>query len=84
MQIAQAIQRVMQIVTPPRKNRKNPREYDAAFYKLRHLGENAFLYLYYSVGGELPYDMLKIQPLSLPRYTYAALPFELISCDHTI
>ncbi len=32
-------------VIPPRKNRKQPREYDKALYKLRHLVENAFLHL---------------------------------------
>ncbi len=34
-----------QAVIPPRKNRKQPREYDKALYKLRHLVENAFLHL---------------------------------------
>ncbi len=32
-------------VIPPRKNRKQPREYDKDIYKLRHLVENAFLHL---------------------------------------
>jgi len=43
--VNQAIQQGMQVVIPPRKNRKNPREYDADLYKLRHLVENAFLHL---------------------------------------
>lgn len=30
-------------VIPPRKNRKNLRDYDKHLYKLRHLVENAFL-----------------------------------------
>jgi transposase len=30
---------------PPRKNRKEQREYDKDLYKLRHLVENAFLHL---------------------------------------
>jgi transposase len=34
-----------QAVIPPRKNRKQPRAYDKALYKLRHLVENAFLHL---------------------------------------
>lgn len=34
-----------QAVIPPRKNRKQPRTYDKALYKLRHLVENAFLHL---------------------------------------
>ena len=35
----------MQVVIPPRKNRKVQREYDKQIYKFRHLVENAFLYL---------------------------------------
>ena len=35
----------MNPVIPPRSNRKNPRVYDRHLYKLRHLVENAFLYL---------------------------------------
>jgi transposase len=35
----------MQVVIPPKKNRKEQREYDEHLYKLRHLVENAFLYL---------------------------------------
>lgn len=32
-------------VIPPKKNRKNKRDYDKYLYKLRHLVENAFLAL---------------------------------------
>lgn len=35
----------MEVVIPPRKNRKNQREYDKEIYRTRHLVENAFLYL---------------------------------------
>lgn len=35
----------MQIVIPPKRNRKFQREYDEHLYKLRHLIENAFLHL---------------------------------------
>ncbi len=35
----------MTVVIPPRKNRKEMREYDEELYKLRHLVENAFLHL---------------------------------------
>lgn len=35
----------MNVVIPPKKNRKFQRGYDKALYKLRHLVENAFLYL---------------------------------------
>lgn len=35
----------MQVVIPPKRNRKVQREYDKHLYKLRHLVENAFLHL---------------------------------------
>lgn len=35
----------MTAVIPPRRNRKQTREYDRDLYKLRHLVENAFLHL---------------------------------------
>ena len=35
----------MQIIIPPKRNRKQQREYDKYLYKLRHLVENAFLHL---------------------------------------
>ena len=35
----------MQVVIPPKKNRKEQREYDKYLYRLRHLVENAFLHL---------------------------------------
>jgi len=40
-----AIAAGMQVVIPPKKNRKEQREYDSELYKLRHLVENAFLWL---------------------------------------
>jgi transposase len=41
----QATSRGMNVVIPPRNNRITPRPYDQELYKLRHLVENAFLYL---------------------------------------
>ena len=35
----------MKVVIPPKKNRRDKREYDEYLYKLRHLVENAFLHL---------------------------------------
>ena len=35
----------MEVVIPPKKNRKEQRPYDKHLYKLRHLVENAFLHL---------------------------------------
>ena len=43
--VQEALSRGMNPVIPPRSNRKNPRTYDKYLYKLRHLVENAFLYL---------------------------------------
>lgn len=43
--VEQATRQGMQAQIPPRKNRKEPRDYDKHLYKLRHLVENAFLYL---------------------------------------
>lgn len=42
---AQAEEAGMQVVIPPRSNRKQPREYDKYIYSLRHLIENAFMRL---------------------------------------
>jgi transposase len=43
--VEQAIKQGMQAQIPPRKNRKDLRDYDKGLYKLRHLVENAFLHL---------------------------------------
>jgi transposase len=43
--VQQAESAGMQVVIPPRSNRKQPREYDKHIYSLRHLVENAFLRL---------------------------------------
>lgn len=43
--VADAENRHMQPVIPPKKNRKNPRAHDEHLYRLRHLVENAFLRL---------------------------------------
>ena len=43
--VAKAQEQGAQAVIPSRKNRKQPRAYDKALYKLRHLVENAFLHL---------------------------------------
>lgn len=43
--VAQARQQGMQVVIPPKKNRKEQRKYDKCLYMIRHLVENAFLHL---------------------------------------
>ena len=43
--VEQAKQKQMEVVIPPKKNRKQQRHYDKHLYKLRHLVENAFLHL---------------------------------------
>ena len=41
--IATAREMGMDPVIPPKRNRREPREYDQALYRLRHLVENGFL-----------------------------------------
>jgi transposase len=43
--LSQAKLQGMTPVIPPKKNRKEQREYDNGLYRLRHLVENAFLHL---------------------------------------
>lgn len=43
--IEKALRAGTNVVIPPRKNRKEQRDYDRYLYKLRHLIENAFLHL---------------------------------------
>jgi transposase len=43
--LEQAESQGMSPVIPPKKNRKEQRDYDKGLYKARHLIENAFLYL---------------------------------------
>jgi len=45
----------MEVVIPPKKNRKEQREYDKELYKIRHLVENAFLHLKRWRGIATPY-----------------------------
>ncbi len=42
--VSEAEAQVMEPVIPPRSHRKEPRYYDRALYKLRHLVENSFLH----------------------------------------
>ena len=43
--VEQASKQGMKVHIPPRKNRKEQRQYDKHLYKLRHMVENAFLHL---------------------------------------
>lgn len=43
--ISYAISSGMNVVIPPKRNRKQQREYDKYLYKIRHLVENTFLLL---------------------------------------
>ena len=43
--LAYAVSAGMEAVIPPKKNRKEQRQYDKYLYKLRHLVENCFLVL---------------------------------------
>ena len=43
--VSYAVSSGMNVVIPPKRNRKEQREYDKYLYKIRHLVENAFLWL---------------------------------------
>ena len=43
--VAYALNEGMEVIIPPKRNRKEQRTYDEYLYKLRHLVENAFLIL---------------------------------------
>ena len=43
--VEKAISQNINVVIPPKKNRKNQRDYDKYLYSLRHLVENTFLHL---------------------------------------
>ena len=43
--LAYAVSADVEVVIPPKRNRKDQREYDKDLYKLRHLVENSFLVL---------------------------------------
>ena len=43
--VAYAASSGMNVVIPPKRNRKEQRDYDRYLYKVRHLVENAFLWL---------------------------------------
>ncbi len=70
-------------VIPPKRNRKVQREYDKDLYKLRHLVENAFLYLL-SVGEGLPLVMPKMPLRFWPLSISAVLLSLFLTRDDTI
>ena len=49
--VAQATELGMQVVIPSRRNRREPREYDRHWYRLRHLVENGFCDFKSAGGG---------------------------------
>jgi transposase len=71
--IKQADEQGMEVVIPPKRNRKVQREYDKDIYKLRHLIENAFLHLKRWRG--IATVMLKTPLLFWLLYRLGALPF---------
>ena len=72
--VEQARSQGMQAVIPPRKNRKEQREYDKHLYRQRHLVENAFLALK-QWRGRYP---LRQEPLFLPCSCSGPLPRSLV------
>ena len=41
--VTMALERKMEVIIPPKRNRLLQREYDTYLYKMRHLVENAFM-----------------------------------------
>ena len=82
MIVAKAEAQGAKAVIPPRKNRKHPRTYDKALYKLRHLVENAFPPLKRWRGIATP--MRKPYPLLSLPYKFVASPFGCLPRDDTI
>ena len=73
------------VVIPPKKNRKEQREYDRYLYKIRHLVENAFLWLKRRRGNRCALcEKLFLFPFCCPYqvHRYLAGCFDLISCRH--
>jgi transposase len=73
----------MEAVIPPKKNRKNPREYDKYLYSLRHLVENAFLHLKRWRGIATRYAKNSLSFLAAVHIRCIAI-WGLIYCDDTI
>ena len=69
-------------IIPPKKNRKQLREYDKHLYKLRQLVENAFFFLKAGVG--LPRAIPKILPRLLLLSKFVVLLFDSLVIDDTV
>ena len=83
--VAFALSAGINVVIPPKKNRKEQREYDRYLYKIRHLVENAFLWLKRWRGIATRYakkHFLFPFCCSYQVYRYLAGCFGLISCRH--
>ena len=80
--ITQAQRNGMKTVIPPRKNRKYQRHYDKQHYKLRHLVENAFLWIKRWRGIATRYA--KNKSSFLAAIHIRCLVLWLSSCDDTI
>ena len=72
----------MQVVIPPRSNRKVQREYDKELYKLRHFVENAFILLkrWRGIASDMQRKRLHFWRLCI----FDAWPFGRKSHDDTI
>ena len=64
--VARAIAQGMEPVIPPRRHRKEPRDYDRDLYRLRHLVENAFLNFKQWGGGNSLREKIRLLPRHLP------------------
>ena len=67
-----------QPVIPPRKNRKEQRDYDRELYRVRHLVENAFLHLKRWRGIATRYAKRSLSFLAAVQIRYISLCAEII------
>ena len=80
--VAKAETQGAKAVIPPRKSRKQPKEYDKALYKLRHLVKNAFLH--YKRWRGIATHYAKTYLLSSLPYKFVASHFGRLSHGDTI
>lgn len=80
--VEQAERQGMRAVIPPRKNRKEQRDYDKHLYRQRHLVENAFLHSN-SGAASLRATQNGYRPSLLPR-RFVVSYYGFVSCDDTV
>ena len=80
--VGAAIDANMQVIIPPKKNRKIQREYDKEAYRRRHLIENAFLALKRWRGIATRYT--KNTKSFLAAVQIRCIAIQLVRCEHLV